>query len=102
MLDAFLPEGALELNAELQLLNELTEILIRLEGFDRASERARAATWIFLHRPKVFVAGSPAVLPRYRFITSVPEGQYTEKHEKPSSRKSRKLSPERRMVALRR
>jgi len=78
MLDAFLPESALELNAEVQLLNELMGILIRLEGFDPASERARAATWIFLHRPKVFVAGSPAVLPRYRFITSVPEGQYTD------------------------
>lgn len=76
MLDAFIPEGALDSKAEVQLLNELTEILIRLEGIDPNNERARAVTWIFLHRPQVFVAGLPSALPRYRFIPSVPEGQY--------------------------
>jgi len=76
MIDAFIPEGALKPAAEERLFTELTEILIRLEGFDPANERARAATWIFLHRPKVFRAGAPAALPQYRFIPSVPEGQY--------------------------
>ena len=76
MIDAFIPDDALEPKAEAQLFNELTEILIRLEGFEPTNERARAATWIFLHRPKVFRAGSPSALPQYRFILSVPEGQY--------------------------
>ena len=76
MLDAFIPEGALDQKAEARLLNELTDILLRLENLDPANERARAVTVIFLHRPKIFVAGSPPGLPRYRFIPSVPEGQY--------------------------
>ena len=78
MIDAFIPDDALEPKAEAQLFNELTEILIRLEGFEPTNERARAATWIFLHRPKVFRAGSPSALPQYRFILSVPEGQYND------------------------
>jgi phenylpyruvate tautomerase PptA (4-oxalocrotonate tautomerase family) len=82
MLDAFIPEGALDPKAEAQLLSELTEILIRLEGIDPNNERARAVTWIFLHRPQVFVAGSPSASPRYRFITSVPEGQYNDEARK--------------------
>jgi hypothetical protein len=53
MIDAFVPEGALESKAEERLFNELTEILIRLEGFEPTNERARAASWISLHRPKV-------------------------------------------------
>lgn len=76
MIDAVIPEGALDANGESRLLRELTEILIRLEGFDPANHRARAATWIFVHRASVFVAGSPPSLPRYRFIVAVPEGQY--------------------------
>jgi phenylpyruvate tautomerase PptA (4-oxalocrotonate tautomerase family) len=32
---------------------------------------------VFLHRPAaVYVAGEPASAPRYRFVASVPEGQY--------------------------
>ncbi len=78
MIDAFIPEDALDPQAEARLFNEITEILIRLEGFDSRNERAREATWIFLHRPKVFCAGSVPVLPRYRFILTVPEGQYND------------------------
>jgi phenylpyruvate tautomerase PptA (4-oxalocrotonate tautomerase family) len=78
MIDAVIPSGALQESAELQLLRDLTEMLITLEGFDPANERAKAATWIFVHRPAVFVAGARPSLPRYRFITAVPEGQYGE------------------------
>jgi phenylpyruvate tautomerase PptA (4-oxalocrotonate tautomerase family) len=78
MIDAFVPEGALTPNAEARLFTELTETLIRLEGFDPANERAKGATVIYLHRPAVFVAGVPSTLPRYRFFLSVPEGQYTD------------------------
>lgn len=78
MIDVYIPERALEAKAEARLMEELTEILIRHEGMDPANERIRAVTWIFLHRPKVFRAGAPAVKPCYRIVPSVPEGQYTE------------------------
>lgn len=80
MIDACIPEGALTPDAEARLLEEITEILIRLEGFDPANERARPMTWIFLHRPAVFVAGAPSALPRYRFIPSV--GQYDDERRR--------------------
>ena len=59
MIDACIPEGALQPEAEAQLMRSLVDILIRLEGFDPKNEVARAVTWTLLHRPKVFVAGIP-------------------------------------------
>jgi phenylpyruvate tautomerase PptA (4-oxalocrotonate tautomerase family) len=77
MLDAFIPEGALPADAEAQLLSNLTDILIRHEGADPSDPAVRSIAWVFLHRPAaVYVAGSPANEPRYRFIASVPEGQF--------------------------
>lgn len=78
MIDAFIPEGALDPRAEARLMEELTEILIRHEGLDPANARIRDVTWIFLHRPKVFRAGSPASAPVYRVAPTVPEGQYND------------------------
>jgi phenylpyruvate tautomerase PptA (4-oxalocrotonate tautomerase family) len=76
MLDAFIPEGALDPGAEQQLLTKLTDILLEHEGADPTDENARSLAWVFLHRPAdVFVAGASAELPRYRIIASVPEGQ---------------------------
>ncbi len=77
MLDAFIPEGALSAEAETDLLAKLTDLLLFHEGADPSDPVARSIAWIFLHRPAaVFVAGEPADAPRYRFIPSVPEGQY--------------------------
>lgn len=76
MLDLCIPEGALEPTAELRLIEELSEILIGVEGYDPTDKRARAVTWAFVHRPEVFVAGTPAPEPRYRAVLAVPEGQY--------------------------
>jgi phenylpyruvate tautomerase PptA (4-oxalocrotonate tautomerase family) len=77
MLDAFIPEGALSAEAENELLSQLTDILLRNEGADPADPRTREIAWVFLHRPAaVFVAGERASVPRYRFIASVPEGQF--------------------------
>jgi phenylpyruvate tautomerase PptA (4-oxalocrotonate tautomerase family) len=78
MIDAFIPEAALTADAEARLFEQLTELLVRLEGFAPDNERARAATWIFLQRPKVFRAGAAPAEPRYRFILTVPEGQYND------------------------
>lgn len=77
MLDAFIPAGALAADAERSLISELTDLLLRHEGADPTDERARAIAWVFLHRPaEVFVAGEVADHPRYRFVASVPEGQF--------------------------
>jgi phenylpyruvate tautomerase PptA (4-oxalocrotonate tautomerase family) len=77
MLDAYIPENALSPVAERALISELTDLLLRHEGADPSDPRARAIAWVFLHRPaEVFVAGEHAAEPRYRFIASVPEGQF--------------------------
>jgi len=77
MLDAYIPAGALSPVAERALISQLTDLLLRHEGADPADPRARAIAWVFLHRPaEVFVAGESVAEPRYRFIASVPEGQF--------------------------
>lgn len=77
MLDAHIPAGALEPAAEEALLAKLTDILIVNEGADPSNPQVRSIAWLFVHRPEtVFVAGSRASAPRYRFVASVPEGQY--------------------------
>jgi phenylpyruvate tautomerase PptA (4-oxalocrotonate tautomerase family) len=77
MLDAYIPEGALAQDAEERLLAKLTDLLIVNEGADPANPQVRSIAWLFVHRPAdVYVAGARAELPRYRFVASVPEGQY--------------------------
>jgi phenylpyruvate tautomerase PptA (4-oxalocrotonate tautomerase family) len=77
MLDAYIPAGALSPAAEEKLLADLTDLLITNEGADPTNPQVRSIAWLFLHRPEaVFVAGTRASAPRYRFIASVPEGQY--------------------------
>ena len=76
MLDAFIPEGALPKDAEEKLIARLTDLLLEHEGADPRNETAQSIAWVFVHRPAVYVAGKPAGAPRYRFIPSVPEGQF--------------------------
>jgi phenylpyruvate tautomerase PptA (4-oxalocrotonate tautomerase family) len=77
MLDAFIPAGALPATAEKKLLTKLTDLLLLHEGADPADPAARSIAWVFVHRPAmVFVAGELAEEPRYRFVVSVPEGQF--------------------------
>jgi len=83
MIDLTIPEDALDAASEERLIEELGEILIRHEGFDRDNEtewrRAQSVTLVFVHRPAaVFVAGARAPKPRYRIVPTVPEGQYTQ------------------------
>src|SRR4051812_26478252 len=79
MLDAYIPDGALPAEAERTLLARATDLLIEHEGADPTNEAVRQIAWVFLHRPaEVFVAGAPATAPRYRFVASVPEGQWDE------------------------
>jgi phenylpyruvate tautomerase PptA (4-oxalocrotonate tautomerase family) len=77
MLDAYIPTGALSAEAEERLLAELTDLLIVNEGADPTNPQVRSIAWLFVHRPEaVYVAGAPAGAPHYRFVASVPEGQY--------------------------
>src|SRR5919201_4606940 len=76
-LDAYIPAGALTPDAERDLLARLTDLLIEHEGADPTNETVRSIAWVFRHRVDVFVAGAPADAPRYRFVASVPEGQFT-------------------------
>ncbi|MEU9556509.1 tautomerase family protein [Streptomyces fumanus] len=79
MLDVYVPDGALQPDAEAALLNRITEILIRSEGFDPADPVTRSVSWLWLHRPAgVYVGGEPADSPRYKVVPSVPEGQLDE------------------------
>ncbi len=79
MLDVYIPDGALEPEAEATLINRLTDIVIRHDGLDPADPRARSACWVFLHRPAaVYVAGKLADAPRYKLVPSVAEGQFNE------------------------
>ena len=76
-LDAYIPAGALSADAERDLMAKLTDLLIRHEGADPTNETVRSIAWVFVHRPEtVYVGGAPAEEPRYRFVTSVPEGQF--------------------------
>lgn len=76
MLDAYIPEGALDATSENRLLSQLTNILLECEGVNPQNAAARAIAWVFLHRPAaIFVAGKSTEAPRYKIIASVPEGQ---------------------------
>jgi phenylpyruvate tautomerase PptA (4-oxalocrotonate tautomerase family) len=76
-LDAHIPAGALSPDAERDLIAKLTDLLIEHEGGDPTNETVRSIAWVFVIRPEtVYVAGSPADAPRYRFVASVPEGQF--------------------------
>lgn len=80
MLDVYVPEGALSAAAEEALLDRLTEILVRWEGFDPADPAVRAVSWVWLHRPAaVFVGGGRTATPRYKVVATVPEGQLDER-----------------------
>jgi phenylpyruvate tautomerase PptA (4-oxalocrotonate tautomerase family) len=76
-LDAYIPAGALTPDAERDLMAKLTDVLIRNEGADPTNQTVRSIAWLFVHRSAtVYVAGKPAEAPRYRFVASVPEGQF--------------------------
>lgn len=78
MIDAFIPQNVLTLHAEQELFRDVTDIVVKHEIGDSKNEQARNAAWVFVHRPVIYVAGSLAVEPRYRFVISVPEGQFDE------------------------
>jgi phenylpyruvate tautomerase PptA (4-oxalocrotonate tautomerase family) len=78
MLDVYIPQGALSAQAESALIAKVSDLLLEHDGVDPANQRARPLSWVFVHRPDVYVAGARPRTPRYRFICQVPEGQYSD------------------------
>ncbi|MFL9961063.1 Tautomerase enzyme [Paraburkholderia sediminicola] len=79
MIDALWPEDALTPEAEARLVKELTDILIKAEGYDPANPIAQRVTVFHLHRPAaIYIGGERTNTIRYRIIPSAPEGQYTD------------------------
>lgn len=76
MIDATIPVNALSLEAEAQLFKEVTDKVVSIEIGDVDNAKAQAASWVFVHRTEVYVGGKVAPSPRYRFVISVPEGQF--------------------------
>jgi phenylpyruvate tautomerase PptA (4-oxalocrotonate tautomerase family) len=78
MCDAYIPAGALSPEAERELVAKLTDLLLIHEGGRPSNERSRVLTWVFVHRVEAYAAGQPTSAPHYKFVCSVPEGQYNE------------------------
>lgn len=75
-LDAYIPAGALEPEAEHALMQTLTDILLEEEGADPSNAFARAIAWVSVHRPALqLVGGQEPDRPRYQIDVAVPEGQ---------------------------
>ncbi|WP_428343113.1 hypothetical protein [Mycobacterium sp.] len=86
MCDAYFPAGALDAEAEHQLIRNVTELLVDhemrriAELMDDPDEvqsgrrRALLTAWTFLHRVETFVGGDLMEAPFYKFVASIPEG----------------------------
>ena len=62
MIDALWPDDALTPEAEARLVRELTNILIKAEGYDPDNPIAQGVTVLHLHRPAaVFVVPAGVV-----------------------------------------
>lgn len=80
-LDAYIPEGALEPDAERALARRLTDILLEEEGADPSNETARSIAWVSIHRPALtLIGGEEPERPRYQVVVRVPEGQLDRAH----------------------
>ena len=87
MCDAYIPSGALEPDAERQLVRKVTDLLVEHElrritdllddpaAVKASRDRARAIAWTFVHRADPYVAGEVPEAPHYKFQASIPEGQ---------------------------
>lgn len=91
MIDAFIPDGALEREAEQELMREVTDLMVGHElrrivdlmddpaEAQASHERATQIAWAFVHRTETYVAGKIASAPYYKFHISIPEGQIDER-----------------------
>ena len=85
--DAYIPQNALEPEAERKLVARVTELLVEHEmrrildlmhepaEIDSMRKRAQSIAWTFVHRTDTYVNGVLPDAPYYRFVASIPEGQ---------------------------
>jgi phenylpyruvate tautomerase PptA (4-oxalocrotonate tautomerase family) len=87
MIDAYIPDGALSPDAEKEMLKSVTDMVVRHEirrtvdimedeaAVEASIKRASSIAWLFVHRPEVYVAGTSADMPYYKFHIAAPESQ---------------------------
>lgn len=87
MIDAYIPAGALDDDAERSLFEHVTDMVVRHEirrtldvvddpaTVEASISRAKSIAWLFVHRTETYVAGSPSAMPYYKFHVRVPESQ---------------------------
>ena len=85
--DAYIPQNALDPEAEHKLVTRVTELLVEHEmrrildlmqeptEIEAMRKRAQSIAWTFVHRTEIYVNGVQPGAPFYRFVASIPEGQ---------------------------
>jgi phenylpyruvate tautomerase PptA (4-oxalocrotonate tautomerase family) len=81
MIDLTMPKGALSKQTKTDLMETLTDTLLKWEGAtpdnkeDLNYEGLMTIAWTFLHEPELAtVGGKPVDEPRYRVVVGVPQG----------------------------
>lgn len=75
MIELTLPKNALTEAKTAELVDRLTQTLLRWEGAPPKSKAAQEIAWAYVNRvDEVNVGGKPSDKPRYRVITTVPQG----------------------------
>jgi phenylpyruvate tautomerase PptA (4-oxalocrotonate tautomerase family) len=76
MMDLYYPEGALTPEARAEVVEKLTDALLRNEGAT-VNRMTHGLSWVFVHEmPEghLNVGGKPVVRPVYRLMVTVPQG----------------------------
>lgn len=75
MIELTLPKDSLSKEKTAELVDRLTQTLLRWEGAPQGSKAAQEVSWGYVNWvDEVNVGGRPANKPRYRIITTVPQG----------------------------
>ncbi|WP_426405252.1 tautomerase family protein [Streptomyces sp. R-07] len=74
MIDLYVPEGALSPEAERDLAERITTLMLKAEGAWPADEDVLAGSWALVHHAQVYAGGAPAAEPRYRVDAFAPQG----------------------------
>ncbi len=84
MIDLTLPEGSLSAESRKELMARLTTILLKWEGAPDTPQ-ANSIAWAYAHELKageMTVGGTIPERPRYRVVTTVPQGALNDERKK--------------------